>query len=60
MTARAAMPGDIYAVPVTLSVLVDARGATEEERIADAKVQAAKWGGKAVREVGEPKVFGNG
>jgi hypothetical protein len=52
--ARSKLPSDIYAVPVTISVLVDARGTTEAERIEDAKVQAAKWAGKATKTVGEP------
>jgi hypothetical protein len=51
---RSKLPGDIYAVNVTISLLVDGRGITEADRLADAKEQAAKWAGAATREVGEP------
>lgn len=52
--ARRSLPSDIYAVPVTVSVLVQGCGETEEDRREDAKMQAGKWGGTAVREIGEP------
>ena len=51
------MPGAIYEVPVTLYVLVDARGVTPEALAADAKLQAAKWTGGARHELGEPREF---
>jgi hypothetical protein len=57
MTARRDMPGAIYQVPVTLSVLVDARGTTPEELAKDAKLQAAKWCNGARHELGEPVEF---
>jgi hypothetical protein len=53
--ARAKLPGDFYAVEVTVSVLVDGRGCTEQDRLQDAKEQAAKHFGTATRAVGEPE-----
>lgn len=52
---RSDLPGDFYAVPVTVSVLVDGRGVSEAARIQDAREQAAKWAGAAMRAVGEPE-----
>lgn len=51
------MPGDMYAVPVTLSVLVDGRGVDMAAQVKDAKEQARKWGGTAVLDVGEPRTL---
>lgn len=55
---RSELPSDIYAVPVTVSVLVAAHGVTEADRVEDAKLEAAKWAGKAMREVGTPTKMG--
>lgn len=56
---RSKLPNAIYRVPVTISLLVEARGCTSEELAQDAKVEAQKWADKirATVTVGEPVEF---
>lgn len=51
---RSELPVEIFSVNVTVAVLVEGRGIDESARLADARVQAAKWAGDATREVHDP------